>query len=113
MIKGNRYKIVSSIKPGGFGQVFLCERLTDGKQFALKTMLNAFPSTEEYNAFQNEINAAKTIQNGNVIEYEYMHDGGTFEEYPPYIIMEYATQGSLKQVLDERRRKQEFFQMTN
>ena len=53
--KGNQYKIVNVIKQGGFGQVFLGERLNDGKLFAIKTMLNVFPSVEEYNAFQNEI----------------------------------------------------------
>lgn len=107
--KGNEYKIIDNIKSGGFGQVFLCERLTDGKQFALKTMLNTFPSKDEYNAFQNEINTAKTIKNENVIAYEYMHDGSTFKEYSPYIIMEYATQGTLRQLLDERIKKQELF----
>ena len=60
--KGNEYKVVNNIKSGGFGQVFLCERLTDGKHFALKTMLNAFPTEDEYNAFQNEINTAITIK---------------------------------------------------
>lgn len=29
--KGNKYKVIDSIKPGGFGQVFLCERETDKK----------------------------------------------------------------------------------
>ena len=53
--KGNEYKVTDNIKPGGFGQVFLCERKIDKKKFAVKTMLNAFPSAEEYNAFQNEL----------------------------------------------------------
>lgn len=56
---GNEYKVIESIKPGGFGQVFLCERELDKKKFAVKTMLNVFPSTEEYNAFQNELMAKK------------------------------------------------------
>ncbi len=33
--KGNQYKVISNIKPGGFGQVFLCERIQDKKMFAL------------------------------------------------------------------------------
>ena len=53
--KGNEYRVIDSIKPWGFGQVFLCERETDKKKFAVKTMLNVFPSAEEYNAFQNEL----------------------------------------------------------
>lgn len=107
--KGNQYKIVNAIKPGGFGQVFLSERLNDGKLFAIKTMLNVFPSVEEYNAFQNEIETAKTIHSQNVIKYEYMHDGSEFEGYPPYIIMEYAIQGTLKQLLEERRKERALF----
>lgn len=107
--KGNQYKVISNIKSGGFGQVFLCERIQDNKVFALKTMLNVFPSQDEYNAFQNEINTARTIHNENVIEYEYMHDGNTFSEYPPYIIMEYAAQGTLQNILDQQRVKKEFF----
>ena len=107
--KGNEYKVVNNIKSGGFGQVFLCERLTDGKHFALKTMLNAFPTEDEYNAFQNEINTAITIKDKNVISYEYMHDGSTFKEFPPYIIMEYAAQGTLRQLLDERMKQKELY----
>ncbi len=107
--KGNQYRVTKNIKSGGFGQVFLCERTTDKKVFALKTMLNVFPSQDEYNAFQNEINTARTIHNENVIDYEYMHDGKTFSEYPPYIIMEYASQGTLQNVLEQRRLKKEVF----
>ena len=107
--KSNQYKVIRNISSGGFGQVFLCERLQDKKVFALKTMLNVFPSQDEYNVFQNEINTARTIHNQNVIEYEYMHDGSTFKEYPPYIIMEYASQGTLENILKQRRIKKEFF----
>ena len=106
---GNQYQIIDSIKSGGFGQVFLSERLNDGKKFAIKTMLNVFPSVEEYNAFQNEIDTAKTIHSENVIKYEYMHDGSEVDGYPPYIIMEYAVQGSLKQLLEKRRKQGTLF----
>ena len=107
--KGNKYKVIDSIKPGGFGQVFLCERETDKKKFAVKTMLNVFPSAEEYNAFQNELMAAKEIEADNVIIYEFLHDGKMFEEYSPYIIMEFANQGSLQQLLEQKRETKTFF----
>ena len=42
--KGNQYEVIKNIKSGGFGQVFLCKRIQDDKQFAVKTMLNTFPS---------------------------------------------------------------------
>lgn len=107
--KGNQYEVIKNIKSGGFGQVFLCKRIQDDKQFAVKTMLNTFPSKEEYNAFQNELNAAKTVKGENVIDYEFLHDGSVYDEYPPYIIMEYANQGSLKEILDERRKSKQLF----
>lgn len=107
--KGNKYKVIDSIKPGGFGQVFLCEREADKKKFAVKTMLNVFPSAEEYNAFQNELIAAKEIKADNVILYEFMHDGKIFGEYPPYIIMEFANQGSLQHLLEQRRETKTHF----
>lgn len=103
------YKVLSDIKSGGQGRVFLCERDTDKKIFALKTMLNVFPSTEEYYAFQNELRSAKEIENRNVVKYVYMHDGTTYDEYPPYIIMEYANQGTLREILDERRNSGNYF----
>ena len=101
--KGNQYEVIRSIKPGGFGHVFLCERKADKTKFAVKTMLNVFPSVEEYNAFQNELTVAKKIKGENVISYEFMHDGNMFNDFPPYIIMEYADQGSLYDLLEQKR----------
>ncbi len=85
--KGNEYKVIDSIKPGEFGQVFLCERNSDRKRFALKSMLSVFLSSEEYMVFKNELQSAKKIAGANIIKYEYMHDGNLNEGYPPYIIM--------------------------
>lgn len=107
--KGNEYKVVRSIKSGGFGQVFLCERIGDKKKFALKTMLNVFPTPEEYIAFQNELNLAKKINAENTITYEFMHDGKILKEYPPFIIMEFADQGSLNDLIKQKRMSNTFF----
>lgn len=107
--KGRKYKVLSDIKSGGQGRVFLCERDTDKEKFALKTMLNVFPSEAEYYAFQNELKTAKEIENENVIKYVYMHDGTTYDEYSPYIIMEYASQGTLRGILNERRKSRTCF----
>ena len=107
--KGNEYKILRNIKSGGFGQVFLCERLKDKEKFALKTMLSVFPASEEYNAFQNEMNLAKSINNENANKYEFMHDGRVFDKYTPYIIMEFANQGSLNDLIKKKRISKTFF----
>lgn len=34
--KGNEYRVIDSIKPGGFGQVFLCERETNKRSLQLR-----------------------------------------------------------------------------
>lgn len=107
--KGNEYKVIDSIKPGGFGQVFLCERTSDRKKFALKAMLSVFPSSEEYMVFKNELQSAKEIAGANIIKYEYMHDGNLNEGYPPYIIMEYADQGSLAELIEHKKKENNFF----
>lgn len=107
--KGNEYKVIDSIKPGEFGQVFLCERASDRKRFALKAMLSVFPSSEEYMVFQNELQSAKKIAGKNIIKYEYMHDGNLNEGYPPYIIMEYADQGSLAELIEHKKMENNFF----
>lgn len=53
--------------------------------------------------------AAKEIEADNVVVYEFLHDGKMFEEYPLYIIMEFANQGSLQQLLEEKRKTKTFF----
>ena len=75
--KGNEYKVIDNINPGGFGQVFLCEWTSDRKKFSLKAMLSVFPSSEEYMVFQNELQSSKKIAGANINKYEYMHDGAS------------------------------------
>lgn len=105
----NEYIVKSTIKPGGFGQVFLATRKLDNKEFAIKTMLNAFPSSAEYEAFQNELHSAAEIISSNVIHYEYLHDGTTFSSLPPYIIMEYANGGTLADLINSKRLNKTYF----
>lgn len=105
----NKYEITDSLKPGGFGQVFMAERINDRNKFAIKTMLNAFPSSEEYLAFQNELETASKIVSDNVIKYIYFHDGTKYNELPPYIIMELANNGTLKDLIDSHKKNKQYF----
>lgn len=107
--KSNQYRIVEHISSGGFGQIFLCERMEDKKKYVIKTMLNTFPSNEEYEIFRNELQAAVKIKGENVINYEFVHDGSLFDNVPPYIIMEYADKGDLSNILDKRKKEKLFF----
>lgn len=107
--KNNQYRIVEYINSGGFGQIFLCERVVDKKKYVIKTMLNTFPSNEEYDVFRNELQTAVEIKGENIINYEFVHDGSLFDNVPPYIIMEYADQGDLKKILDKRKKEKSFF----
>lgn len=97
---GNEYILDEIIGQGGFGHVFKGHRLYDGAVFAIKTMLPAFPNSEDMVAFQNEILAAQEICGDNVISYEYVHSGDKYPELPPYIIMEYADGGTLRSLID-------------
>ncbi len=47
------YKVIGKVGVGGFARVFKCERISDGKMFALK--FTEPKSTAERNAIINEI----------------------------------------------------------
>lgn len=102
-LKGNTYLLVEDIGQGGFGCVYKATRESDGKEFAVKTLLHSFADSESVFAFKNEIASAEKIKGENIISYEYIHNGETFADLPPYIIMEYAKGGTLKQQLQERK----------
>ena len=72
-------------------------------------MLNTFPSAEEYQVFQNELLSASEVSSPYVIHYEYLHDGTIFVDMPPYIIMDYAPDGTLETLIDIRRKDYSFF----
>ena len=100
---GNSYLLDEIIGRGGFGYVFRAHREKDNKVFAVKTSFPSFDDSSLAQAFKNEIRAALKVVGDNVIHYEYVHDGDSFPEYPPYIIMEYADGGTLKDTLEKRR----------
>lgn len=105
---GQKYLIERPINSGGFGIVFKAKRLKDNTTWAVKTIQSDFCAEEQYNAFINEINTASKIECENVIRYEFTHDGKKYPELSPYIIMEYASQGDLRKVINDYRKKKEF-----
>ncbi len=103
--QSNEYMIDEYISSGSFGSVFKAIRIIDNKEFAVKSIwVHHFPNERVKIAFENEINLATGIKNDHVIEYVYVHDGKSHQNLPPYIIMELATEGTLKSKLEEKKK---------
>ena len=100
--QNNEYEIIESIGEGGFGQVFKIISKNNSEIYALKILPIDYTNKENYESFKREINASKKISNDNVIKYLYYHDGNLHSTLPPYIIMEFAEQGTLKNFLNKQ-----------
>jgi serine/threonine protein kinase len=99
----SEYIIEKVIGEGGFGYVYKAKNTTDGLTYAVKTMQYTFEDDSKLVAFQNEIKMATQVSSPNVITYKFTHDGTIFPELPPYIIMEYANQGTLTDILKSKK----------
>ncbi len=102
------YKIIAPIGSGGFGTVFKIEKEKDKTLWALKTLSETYQDEKLLKGLINEGNLAVKISNHNVIRYLFFHDGSLFNELPPYIIMEFANQGTLRQIIEKQLVKKEF-----
>lgn len=104
-----KYILDNIIGQGGFGYVYKAHRENDGKIFAIKTTLPSFYDKNSEVAFKNEIQAALKISGDNIIRYEFVHSGEEYPELPPYIIMEYADNGTLREVIEQRKKVKSFY----
>lgn len=100
--KDNSYRLTETLGEGGFGYVYKAYCENNGKTFAVKTLQNEFPNQEMYLSFQKEANQSKLIDSENVIKYVFVHDGKKFPELPPYVIMEYTEDGTLRDLIDNQ-----------
>ena len=100
---GKTYLLTEELGHGGFGCVYKAVRDSDKAIYAVKTLLYSFANEEAVNSFKNEIILSGKISGENVIHYVYAHDGEAYPELPPYIIMEYANGGTLKDRISERK----------
>jgi len=99
----DEYVIEELIGEGGFGLVYKAKNTTDNLTYAIKTITPYFADDKKLDAFKNEISMATKISSPNVINYKYTHDGSVFADLPPYIIMDYANQGTLTEFINQNR----------
>ena len=97
------YLLTEELGHGGFGCVYKAIRDKDKAIYAVKTLLYSFANEETVSSFKNEIILSRKIEGDNVIRYAYAHDGEEYPELPPYIIMEYANGGTLRDRIEERK----------
>jgi len=103
------YEVKKFIGNGSFGDVYKITKKDSNEIFALKTIHASFPSHNILKSFINEGNLALGISHENIIKYIYFHDGSVQNTLPPYIIMEYAEQGSLQERIDNRSSSKNYF----
>lgn len=108
--KNEEYKILKPIGKGGMGYVLLVERISDKKQFAVKTLSVFIEGDGDYKALLNEGKLAEKITHKNVIKYEYFHNGEAFQNLPPYIIMDLAEESNLQDIINNHIKNGIFFE---
>lgn len=100
---GATYQLIEELGHGGFGCVYKAVREKDKMVCAVKTLLYSFANEESARSFKNEIALSGAVSGDNVIKYIYTHDGDKYPELPPYIIMEYASGGTLRERIEQRK----------
>ena len=101
--QNNTYTLTEAIGKGGFGAAYKAVRDADNCTVAVKVFSADFISKEGMLSFQRELQRSLLVKSDYVIDYLYAHDGSTYSDLPPYIIMEYADGGSLAAVLRNRK----------
>src|SRR5215472_11050190 len=84
------YRLVSVLGQGGFATVYQGEHILLGRQVAVK-MLNTTVTGDAVKAFLTEARTIASLEHPHIVRvYDF-----AIEHKNPYLIMEYAPQGSL------------------
>lgn len=94
--KGNQYTIEANAGDGGFSRVYKAS--CDGEFYAIKVLDKFDPKSIV--SFKNEYDIASKVRSEHTIKYYYLNEHG-HNDYPCFIIMEYAEGGNLKKALKE------------
>lgn len=100
----DKFEVVEFINNGAFGSVYKIKKTETGSFFALKTIPTGYLNKDQLRALANEGRLAPKIKHENVVDVIYFHDGTQYIGLPPYIIMEYISDGTLEQLLETQRK---------
>merc|ERR550532_666395 len=98
----NQYRTLHLLGSGGYGSVYLVERLCDGARFvSKKIMVSDITEVDEYSREAKEL---VTLRHKHIVSYEddFVHcEYGTLEPKTYFIIvMEYCPEGDLKEKIE-------------
>ena len=95
----DRYVIIKSIGEGGMANVFLAEDIILNRQVAVKVLRGDLSADEKFvRRFQREALSISNLSHPNIVE---VYDVGE-EDGEYYIVMEYLSGKTLKQLLKKR-----------
>lgn len=96
---GETFKTTDFLGQGAFGEVYRAVGETSGLVVAVKLLpVGALASADSQIALLNEVQVAQQIKHPNVVQVLFVNDGAE-SEIGPYVVMEYASGGSLAKVL--------------
>ena len=91
----NQYVVEEFLGDGGFANVF--RATSEGESYAIKVLINDNP--KYLNSLKNEFDIASQISSEHAIKYYYLNEHGQ-NDFPCFIIMEYANGGDLSKNLE-------------
>lgn len=86
------YHLVRWLGGGGFGNVYLAKHTHDGEQVALKVLEIRLTKSEDFSAFLNEARMMR-LRHPHIVP---LLDFGLSGEGTPFLVMEYAPEGTLR-----------------
>jgi len=105
-ILNNKYEKVRLLGSGNFGQAWLCVSKASGRSYVVKEMkMTAGLSQADRDRSFNEVTIIKSCSHANIIRYkEFFITGGDLITPPALsIVMEFAENGDLNQLIKRRR----------